>query len=122
MTKQDVCEIIDQLWVTKAHRDNLKYKIRARVYTPDDLIEWGGHFQRALDMQDELVKIHAPGAATAPALERLRDEFSGGVLLRKRRFLAAKILRDTILEEQGLRVPADLSRDAVDPHLSERVI
>ncbi len=117
MTKQQVCQLVDGLWVSKAQRHALKYKIQMRTFTLPELAQWGQRFQKAVDMQQELVIQHAKGAVQCPEVEELRNDFKGSALRRKRRTEAGKQLRRVVREQHGLSVPADLSRDAVDRYL-----
>ena len=117
VTKEQVCDCIDDLWVSTAQRLGLKYKIRTRSFTPAELEDWAGQFKRAADMQQLLVQQHAPGAAGAPVVTALKNEFAGTELRRKRRRLAGQLLRQTIRLESGLSVPTDLSRQAVEAYL-----
>ncbi len=117
MTKTEVCVLIDGLWVSKAHRDGLKYKIKTRTFTPSDLDEWGGRFKRALDKQQELVMAHASGAADAQEVQELSLDYSGIELKKKKRMAAGRLLRQVIKEQAGLTIPADLSRSAVEQYV-----
>ena len=117
MTKAEVCSLIDGLWVSKAHRHQLKYKIQTRMYAPEELNQWGTRFTKAVDLQHDMVKRHAPSAAQAPDVADLSQEYSGSELNKRRRMLAGKLLRQAIRKEAGLSVPADLSRQAVEKYL-----
>lgn len=117
MTKQQVCDHIDDLWVSKAQRHGLKYKIQTRTFSTEELEAWASQFKRAVDMQQQLVQRHARDAAAAPPVTALENEFVGTELKRKRRLLAGQLLRETIRLESGLNVPADLSRQAVEAYL-----
>ena len=117
MKKSDVCQLIDQLWVSSAQREALKWRIRTRAYLDDELEECARRYENAIAQQAELVTIHAPSAVAAPSVQALRHDYDGQMLRRKQRVAAGKLLRETIKDEQGLDVPPDLSREAVDPHL-----
>ncbi len=117
MNKNELCHLIDELWVPTSARTALKWQIRTRVYSDDELQECARRYENAIEQQQELVQLHAPGAVAAESVQALRRDYAGQMLRRKQRNQAAKLLRHAIKGEQGLDVPADLSRDAVDPHL-----
>ena len=113
MSKQDVCALIDSLWLSKPHRDGLRYKLQTRKFTAEELAAWGQQLTMAVDMQQDLVHEHAPSAVAAPEVEQLRGE------PKKRRMLAGALLRQHIKDQSGLTVPADLSRQAVESYLKK---
>ena len=117
MTKGAVCQLIDNLWVTKTQREGLKYKIQTRMFTGPELMEWGARFHTAVNMQEELMQTHAQEAAKAPQVEALRHDYSGPELRKRRRTLAGRLLRDAIRSQDGVQVPPELSRQAVEKYL-----
>lgn len=117
ITKADLYALIDDLWISPAHRDGLKYKIKTKRFTSADIEKWGDRFERAIEKQQELVVLHGKAAADDPEVKNLDMNYTGVELKKKRRIAAGRILRATIKERAGLTIPADLSRSAVERYL-----
>ena len=112
--KADVADAVHGLWISKSQRKAILYKLTTRLYSDETLRDWYEKFSKALDLQKELLERHAMAAVHSEEVVRLADHLHGEGLRKQRRVVAAKILRTLIKDEAKLKVPADLSREAVE--------
>ena len=110
MTRDVVSDFVDKMWITDAQRANLKYRVRMREFPGDELSVWGHRFQRAVEIQEELVHRHALQAVTAHAVLLVGD---GPESQEKKTIIAARILREANNSSENLHMPVALSRNVV---------